>query len=65
MANENTKMNIHWFPGHMAKARREISEKIKVVDIVIELVDARLPLASKNPDIDDLAKGKARLSPSE
>ena len=40
---------IQWFPGHMAKARREISEKMKLIDIVIELVDARAPLSSKNP----------------
>ena len=54
-------MNIQWYPGHMTKARRMMQEDIKLIDIVIELVDARLPLASKNPDIDDLAKGKARL----
>ena len=61
MANENTKMNIHWFPGHMAKARREISEKIKVVDIVIELVDARAPYSSKNPMINEIIKNKPRF----
>lgn len=54
-------MNIQWYPGHMTKARRMMQENIKLIDIVIELVDARLPLASKNPDIDELAKGKARL----
>lgn len=54
-------MHIQWYPGHMTKARRMMQEDIKLIDIVIELVDARLPLASKNPDIDDLAKGKARL----
>ena len=42
-------MTIQWFPGHMAKARREVSEKMKYVDIVFELVDARLPLSSRNP----------------
>ena len=46
-------MNIQWYPGHMTKARRMMQEDIKLIDIVIELVDARLPLASKNPDIDD------------
>ena len=61
MANENTKMNIHCFPGHMAKARREISEKIKVVDIVIELVDARAPYSSKNPMINEIIKNKPRF----
>lgn len=54
-------MNIQWYPGHMTKARRMMQEDIKLIDIVIELVDARLPLSSKNPDIDGLAKGKARL----
>lgn len=54
-------MNIQWYPGHMTKARRMMQEDIKLIDIVIELVDARVPLSSKNPDIDTLAKGKARL----
>lgn len=54
-------MNIQWYPGHMTKARRMMQEDIKLIDIVIELVDARVPLSSKNPDIDELAKGKARL----
>ncbi|MFQ6791737.1 MAG: ribosome biogenesis GTPase YlqF [Thomasclavelia sp.] len=52
---------IQWFPGHMAKARREISEKIKLIDIVIELVDARAPNSSKNPMFDEICKGKPRL----
>ena len=52
---------IQWFPGHMAKAKREISEKIKVIDIVIELVDARAPYSSKNPMINDIIKNKPRL----
>ncbi|MDE5966173.1 MAG: ribosome biogenesis GTPase YlqF [Lachnospiraceae bacterium] len=54
-------MNIQWYPGHMTKARRTMQEDIKLIDIVIELVDARAPLSSKNPDIDDLAKNKFRL----
>lgn len=54
-------MNIQWYPGHMTKARRQMQEDIKLIDLVIELVDARLPLSSKNPDIDKLANGKARL----
>lgn len=54
-------MNIQWYPGHMTKARRMMQEDIKLIDIVIELVDARVPISSKNPDIDELAKGKARL----
>lgn len=54
-------MNIQWYPGHMAKAKRMMQEDIKLVDLVIELVDARLPLSSRNPDIDVLGKNKARL----
>lgn len=54
-------MSIHWFPGHMAKARRQIEEKLKQVDIVMELLDARLPLASRNPMIDEITGQKARL----
>lgn len=54
-------MNIQWYPGHMTKARRMMQEDIKLIDIVIELVDARIPLSSKNPDIDSLAGQKSRM----
>ncbi len=54
-------MDIHWYPGHMAKTKRMIVENISLVDIVIELLDARIPISSKNPDIDDLAKNKKRI----
>lgn len=54
-------MNIQWYPGHMTKAKRMMQENIKLIDIVIELVDARIPLSSRNPDIDQLAQNKARL----
>ena len=54
-------MAIQWFPGHMAKARREVMEKLKLVDIVIELVDARLPLSSRNPMLDQIIQQKPRL----
>lgn len=54
-------MNIQWYPGHMTKAKRMMEENIKLIDLVIELLDARIPVSSKNPDIDNLAKGKARL----
>ena len=54
-------MNIQWYPGHMTKARRMMQEDIKLIDIVIELVDARVPLSSKNPDIDQLAGQKSRM----
>ena len=51
-------MQIQWYPGHMTKAKRAMKEDIKLIDLVIELVDARVPLGSRNPDIDELAKGK-------
>jgi ribosome biogenesis GTPase A len=55
------KMNIQWFPGHMTKAQRMIEDSIKQVDAVCEILDARIPNASRNPDIDRLAAGKPRL----
>ncbi|WP_054957798.1 ribosome biogenesis GTPase YlqF [Paenibacillus dakarensis] len=54
-------MTIQWFPGHMTKARRQIEDKLKLIDAVIELIDARLPLSSRNPMIDDILQGKPRL----
>ena len=54
-------MHFQWYPGHMTKAKRMMQENIKLIDVVIELVDARIPLSSKNPDIDDLAKNKSRV----
>lgn len=54
-------MNYQWYPGHMTKARRMMQEDIKLIDLIIELVDARIPLSSRNPDIDELGKNKARL----
>ena len=54
-------MNIQWYPGHMTKAVRMMEENLKCIDLVIELLDARIPYSSKNPDIDRLAKGKYRL----
>ena len=58
---EEKKRAINWYPGHMTKARRMMEEDIKLVDLVIEIVDARIPLSSRNPDIDKLAKNKARI----
>lgn len=58
--NEN-KTNINWYPGHMAKTKREISEKLNLIDIVYEVIDARMPLSSKIIDIDDLIKDKPRI----
>jgi ribosome biogenesis GTPase A len=54
-------MTIQWFPGHMAKAKRQMIEKIKLIDVVIELVDARIPESSRNPLVDDIAGNKPRL----
>ena len=54
-------MQVQWYPGHMTKAKRMMQEDIKLVDLVIELIDARIPFSSGNPDIDELARGKSRL----
>lgn len=54
-------MQFQWYPGHMTKAKRQMQEDIRLVDLVIELVDARIPLSSRNPDIDTLGQNKARL----
>ena len=51
-------MNVQWYPGHMTKAKRMMQENIKLVDLVIELVDARIPQSSRNPDIDELGKNQ-------
>ena len=54
-------MNIQWYPGHMTKAKRMMAENIALVDIIIELLDSRIPLSSQNPEIERLAKGKPRI----
>ena len=54
-------MNYQWYPGHMTKAKRQMQEDLKLIDLIIELVDARVPVSSRNPDIDELGKNKARL----
>lgn len=54
-------MNYQWYPGHMTKAKRQMQEDIKLIDLVIELVDARIPISSRNPDIDQLGQNKYRL----
>ena len=54
-------MHFQWYPGHMTKARRMMQENIKLIDIVVDQVDARVPFSSKNPDLDELAKNKYRL----
>ena len=58
---EENKASFNWYPGHMTKAKRMMQGDIKFNDIVIELIDARIPMSSRNPDIDDLAKNKYRL----
>ena len=58
--NEN-KTNINWYPGHMAKTKRQIKEKLDLIDIVFEVIDARIPLSSKNKDVDELIKNKPRI----
>ena len=64
--NENkeemqNQMNINWYPGHMAKTKRQITEDLKLVDVVIELLDARIPKSSQNPDIQGMVKNKKRI----
>ena len=58
--NEN-KTNINWYPGHMAKTKREIKEKIDLIDVIFEVVDSRIPYTSKNKEVDDLIKNKPRI----
>lgn len=59
--NLSAKIQINWFPGHMAKTKREISDKLNLIDIVYEVIDARMPISSKIVDIDDLIKNKPRI----
>ena len=61
MAQDFERLNIQWFPGHMTKAQRMIEEHMKQVDAVCEILDARIPMASRNPDIDRLAGDKPRI----
>lgn len=60
MNNEN-KININWYPGHMAKTKREVIEKLDLIDVVFEVIDARIPFSSKNKDIDKMIKNKKRI----
>ena len=59
--NSYHKINLNWYPGHMAKTRREIIEDLKLIDVVIELVDSRIPISSRNPDIAEITKNKDRI----
>nr|WP_177296355.1 ribosome biogenesis GTPase YlqF [uncultured Blautia sp.] len=54
-------MNVQWYPGHMTRAKRQMQEDLKLIDLIIELVDARVPMSSRNPDIDRLGQNKSRL----
>ena len=54
-------MDIQWYPGHMTKARREIQENLKLVDVILELIDARVPYSGRNPDIRQMGEGKSRV----
>ena len=54
-------MDINWYPGHMAKAKRLLADQLSRVDVVVELCDARLPYSSRNPDLDKLLAGKKRV----
>lgn len=58
---EENKMNINWYPGHMAKTKKEIINSMQLIDIVIEILDARIPLASRNPDIQNITKNKKKI----
>ena len=57
----DNKTNINWYPGHMAKTRKQIMQDLKLVDIVIELLDARIPISSQNPDIAQITAGKKKM----
>lgn len=61
MINNENKTNINWYPGHMAKTKRQIRENLDLVDVVYELIDSRIPYSSKNKDIDDLIKNKPKI----
>ena len=61
MNNKQNSTNINWYPGHMAKTKRQIIEDLKLIDIVVEILDARIPISSRNPDIEQYIKSKKRL----
>ena len=59
--NSYHKINLNWYPGHMAKTKRQIKEDLKLIDLVVELLDARIPISSRNPDIEEITKGKKKI----
>lgn len=60
MNNEN-KTNINWYPGHMLKTKKQIIEDLKLIDVIIEILDARIPVSSQNPDIQNIIKNKKKI----
>ena len=54
-------MNINWYPGHMLKTKKQIIEDLKLIDVVIEILDARIPISSQNPDIQNITKNKKKI----
>ena len=61
MSNNENRTNINWYPGHMAKTKRQIIEDMKLIDVVIELLDARIPISSQNPNIAEITKNKKKI----
>ena len=59
--NSYHKINLNWFPGHMAKTRRQITEDLKMIDVVVEILDARIPNSSQNPDIRQITQNKKKI----
>ncbi len=61
MGQNSNKTNINWYPGHMAKAKRLIEDDLKLIDVVIEVIDARIPMSSRNPDLNKMVKNKKKI----
>ena len=61
MDKNSQKSTINWYPGHMAKTRKQIIEDLKLIDVVVELIDSRIPISSRNPDINEITKDKKRV----
>ena len=61
--NEN-KTNINWYPGHMAKTKKQIIQDLKLIDVIVEIIDARIPISSQNPDVKGYSKNKKRVQDS-
>ncbi len=59
--NSYHKINLNWYPGHMSKAKRLIEDDLKLIDVVIEVIDARIPISSRNPDLNNMVKGKKKI----